>query len=280
MVKWISVMALSVMIFPLAVQADNLIRINEPAQVVKGQTFEDVVVINSNAEVNGRITGNLVVLHGNADLDNTAYIGGDVICLAGLIKAQPGAMVVGSKVQIGGIIGWNALPFFSIGKLLLLGFMLKLVTAVILLGLSIFMVLMWPHQIAYAAEEASQDLVKASLVGVLAISILIPLSVGFAITLFGLPISLAIAVFLLVASWFGIATISYLIGTKFSTKFSPLLAIIVGFVVLKFIHFVPFIGSALYFIAILPGLGAILLTRFGTNKPWLSSGRAKLPKAK
>ncbi len=280
MLKWVSAALLTVMIFPLAARADHLIRINEPAEVVKGQTYEDVVVINSNADIQGRVRGNLMVLHGSANLDNTAYIGGDVICLAGIINAQPGAMVVGSKVQIGGVIGWRALPFFFIGKLLLLGFLWKLVTAVILLGLSIFMVLMWPHQIAYAAEEASQDLVKSSLVGVLAISILIPLSVGFAVTLFGLPISLAIAVFVLVASWFGIAAISYLIGSKFSTKFSPLLCIIVGFIILKFIHFVPFIGSALYFIAILPGLGAILLTRFGTNKPWLSSGKARGPKVK
>lgn len=280
MIKRLVLPIMLLVLVPASTYAHNLIRVNEDARVAKDQTFEELIVINGDAEITGRISGNVAVIHGNIQLDNTAYIGGDVICLAGVISAGPGAMVVGSKVQIGGKIGWHALPFFSIGKILLAGFLFKLVSAVILLAFCIFMTLMWPNQIAYSAEEASSDLVKSSLVGVFAVSILMPLSIGFAITLFGIPISVAIFIFLLVASWFGLATISYLIGTKFSAKLSPVMAVIIGFLILKFIHFVPFIGTMLYFIALLPGLGAILLTRFGTNKPWLGTGKAKLPKVR
>lgn len=278
----IKIAILAFIFFPSLVHADNLIRINEPAVVGQGQEYQELVVINGSAKVDGRIIGNVIVLKGDAHLGTTSYIGGDVICLAGKIMSAPGAMVVGSRVEIGGQIGWRSLPFFSIGKLLLFGFLFKVVSAVILLGLGIFMVLMWPNQIAYAANEVSQDLVKSSLVGVFVVSILLPLSIGFAVTLFGLPISIAIFVFLLVTFWFGITTISYLIGNKFSSRISPVFAVFLGFIILKFIHFIPFIGTMLYYIALLPGLGAILLTRFGTNHPWLgsNSNKARLPKPK
>ncbi|MBN1594620.1 hypothetical protein JW933_01710 [candidate division FCPU426 bacterium] len=254
----------------------NLIRIGENAVLVQNQEVQDAVVVNGSLEIQGRVLGNAVVLGGDATLKKTAYIRGDVVCLGGQILSETGAIVTGSKVEIGGKINWKSLPFFSIMKIFLYSFLYKISTAVILLALSIFFVLMWPNQIRLAAEEASSDLVKSTLVGIFTVALLIPLSIGFAITLFGLPIAFALFVFLLVASWFGVACMSYLVGTKISKSYSPVMAVIIGLLVLKFVHFVPFIGTVLYFLAVLPGLGAILLTRFGTNKPWLGDTRAKL----
>jgi hypothetical protein len=244
--------------------------------VPAGKTVGEVVVVNGSADIGGLVTGNVVALRGDVVLHPGAKVQGDVVCLGGKINAAQGATVVGSKVEIGGeIIGWQSLPFFSIGKLLLLGFLYKVATTVVVLAISIFLVLMWPNQIRIAAEEATLDLFKSSLVGTFALVVLIPLAIGFAITLFGLPISLAILLFLIVANWFGIATVAYLVGHKLWVRFPPLLAVVFGLLVLKILHFVPFIGGMMYFIAGLPGLGAILLTRFGTNQPWLDSTTAR-----
>lgn len=267
-------------LFACTAQASSLIRISENAVVKAGAEFQDIIVINGSADIGGRILGNILVISGKVTIRNGAYVGGDIVCLGGEITAGPGALISGSKVEIGGKINWKSLPFFSIAKVMLLSFLYKISSALILLLLSVFMVFMLPNQIRYAAEEASSDLVKSTLVGVFSIALLIPLAVGFAITLFGLPIALALSIFLLVVSWFGIASMSYLVGHKISSHFSPVMSVVVGLIVLKFIHFVPFIGGMLYFIAILPGLGAILLTRFGTNKPWLGSSRNRPPKPK
>jgi hypothetical protein len=263
--------------------ADNLFRFNENAMVPVRAEYSELVVLNGSAEIKGRITGNVVVIRGDVFLESTAYIGGDVVCIGGQIEVVPGALVLGSKVEIGGQIGWKSLPFFSIGKVLLFSFLFKLVSAAGLILFCIFLVMMWPNQIRYTAEEVSADLLKSSLVGLFAIILLLPLAIGFAVTLFGIPISLAIFIFLLVARWFGIASVAYLLGHKMSARCSPTMAVLLGLLLLKVIHFVPFIGGAFYFIATLPGLGAILLTRFGTNKPWLSSGKnnpAKPPRVK
>ncbi len=58
-------------------------------------------------------------------------------------------------------------------------------------------------------------------------------------------------------------------------KLSPVAAIVIGLLILKMIHFVPLLGGMLYFIVTLPGLGAVLLTRFGTNPPWLKSAKTR-----
>lgn len=266
---------LAVACLPLQSGAASLIRFNEPGIVAAGEEVQEVVVVNANAVISGKVLENVVTLGGGVTLKAGAYVGGDVVCLGGKITLDPSAVVAGTKVEIGGNINWSSLPLFSLARLLLVGFIYKVATAVVLLLLSVFLVLMWPDQIRFAAAQASADLVTSSLVGVLALALLIPLGVGFAITLLGLPLALALFGFLLVASWFGVASMAYLVGTKLSPRFSPLIAVIAGLLVLKFVHFVPFIGGVLYFIAILPGLGAILLTRFGTNQPWLGSGLKK-----
>ena len=281
--KLVLITIIGILLLPHLGWADNLFRINEDTVVPVRAEYNELVVLNGAAEIKGRITGNVVVIRGDVFLDSTAYIGGDVVCLGGQIEMVPGAMVLGSKVEIGGQIGWKSLPFFSIGKLLLFSFFFKLVSAAGLILFCIFLVMMWPNQIRYTAEEVSSDLLKSSLVGLFAVMLLMPLSIGFAVTLFGIPISLAIFIFLLVARWFGIAAVAYLIGHKMSARCSAVMSVLLGLLLLKVIHFVPFIGGVFYFIATLPGLGAILLTRFGTNKPWLSSGKensAKPPRTK
>ncbi|MEW6516591.1 MAG: polymer-forming cytoskeletal protein [candidate division FCPU426 bacterium] len=275
MFRRILFLALLAACFPFQAEAKNIIRFGERAVVSAGQEAQDVVVFNDSADIGGKVLGNVVAMGGGIQLRAGAYVGGDVVCLGGKIAMDPSAVVVGTKVEIGGIINWSSLPLFSLARLLLVGFLYKLGTTVVLMFLSVFLVLMWPNQIRFAAAEASADLVTSSLVGVLAVALLIPLGVGFAITILGLPLALALLAFLLVASWFGVACMAYLVGTRLSARFSPLVAVITGLIVLKFVHFVPFIGGILYFIAILPGLGAILLTRFGTNQPWLGSGRGK-----
>jgi hypothetical protein len=263
------------LLLPNLAFAANIIRIGEDTKIPIDMEVEDVIVINGSAEVSGRVLGNVVVIGGNTRLNTSAYVNKDVVCLGGKITDITGSIVNGSKVEIGGVIAWKSLPFFSIMKILMVGFLYKISTAIILLLLSIFFVLMWPNQIRFAAQEASTDLVKSTLVGVFTVALLTPLCIGFAITVFGLPIAFALLVFLLVASWFGIACMAYLVGNKISSNFSPVMAVVVGLIILKFVHFVPFVGTILYFIAILPGIGAILLTRFGTNKPWLGNSRAK-----
>ncbi|MCD4813629.1 polymer-forming cytoskeletal protein [bacterium] len=271
---------IALFLLPALVQAKNLVRIGENAIVTVELELQDVVVINGDAEISGRVLGNVIVIGGDIVLNPSAYVSGDVVCLGGILKSSTAAIIKGSKVEIGGKISWKSLPYFSIAKLMFLSFLYKISTAVILVLLCVFFVLMWPNQIRYAAQEASHDLVKSILVGIFAVALLVPLGIGFAITLFGLPIAFAILVFLLIASWFGIASMAYLVGTKISNRFSPLVAVIFGLLILKFVHFVPFIGFILYFIAILPGLGAILLTRFGTNRPWMGSKNEKSSKKK
>jgi hypothetical protein len=275
-------LGLAFLAIPHWAAANNIVRLGENVTIPAGMEVDELIVFNGTATVGGRILGNVTVLNGKAVLQATARIQGDVVCLGGTIESQPGAEVSGSRVEIGGKVNWKSLPFYAIFRIMWWGFLYKVATAVILLLLSVFFVIMWPEQIRFAAAEASHDLVKSTLVGVFALALLVPLGIGFAITIFGMPIAFAVFVFLAVASWFGVACMSYLVGMKISSRFSPVLAVVVGLLILKFVHFVPFIGAMLYFIAILPGVGAILLTRFGTNQPWLGSAapKGKSPRGK
>lgn len=276
--KVILCVLIGVLFIPGFLWANTIFRLSEDISIPTGTNVDEVVVLHGSADIAGRVANNVIVILGSVTLEPKAQIGGDVICLGGKITSTSEAVVEGTKVEIGGQIGWRSLPFFLFGKLLLWGFLYKVAASVIMLALAMFIILMWPNQIFIAAEEASDDLVKSSLVGVLAVTILIPLAIGFAVTLFGLPISIALFLFLLVAYWFGAVTSAYLIGHKMLNKYSPLATVMIGFFVLVIVHFVPFMGGMLYFIAMLPGIGSIILTRFGTDRPWLAADQQNIPR--
>lgn len=267
-------------ILPGTLRAGTIFRLNESLLVPEGTTIDEAIVLRGSADIAGHVVDNVIVVAGNVNLGPRALIGGDVVCLGGKITSSNDALVIGTKVEIGGQIGWKSLPFISIGKLFLWSFLYKVIVSVIMLGLAAAIVLIWPNQVFITAEEAAGDLVKSSLAGILTLAIGIPLVIGFGVTLFGLPVSAALCIFLLVVHWFGVAAVAYLVGNKILKDLSPPAAVLVGFLLLKIIYFVPFLGGMLYFICVLPGVGSVILTRFGTSKQWPDAAKPKTSRGK
>ncbi len=65
---------------------------NEPIQ-------GDLVVTAGNVTVAGEVQGTLLVVRGNAILDSTSHVNGDVICVEGKIERQPGSTIDGDMVE-------------------------------------------------------------------------------------------------------------------------------------------------------------------------------------
>ena len=50
---------------------------------------------------------------------------------------------------------------------------------------------------------------------------------------------------------------------------SPILAALIGALIIGALRFVPFFGSLVNLVAIALGLGSIIRTKYGTGRPWL-----------
>ncbi len=114
---------------------------------------------------------------------------------------------------------------------------------------------LFPSLISKVKEEASHTL-KSLGIG-FALLICVPvISIIFAITILGLPISLIIFVLYLIILYIGRIIFASLIGDKILKKESPILSLIVGMFIFTVLFSLPFVGWLLKLIAVSIGLGA------------------------
>ena len=75
--------------------------IGDKATVAEGDVVKDLVVIGGDAEVNGQVRGDLVVVLGNVTMGPNAEVRGDLVVVGGNLTAPPEVRVDGDRVVIG-----------------------------------------------------------------------------------------------------------------------------------------------------------------------------------
>lgn len=161
----------------------------------------DVVVLKGNAEVHGRIEGNVVTLDGNVILHPGATIAGDVLTIGGKIR-QLGGNILGSQMELDAVPVAAAAP--SVPALIarrgagLLGIGLTLV----ILGLAI--VTFGRPNLEIVSDTVSHSFGRAFMVGLLGQVLILPtfgmLIVGLVLTIAGtVLVPFAAVVYLLLA---------------------------------------------------------------------------------
>src|SRR3954468_789885 len=92
-----------------AQEIDTGLRFSNPAVRVlqsftldAGETVQQVVVIGGNATIKGRVTGDVVVILGEAHLSETAVIEGSFVVVGGSGVVAEGAKVNGDVFALGG----------------------------------------------------------------------------------------------------------------------------------------------------------------------------------
>lgn len=80
----------------------NAVRLGQDLTVGPDEVVRDAVVIFGNARIAGRVTGQLAVIFGTAEIERTAIIDGDFITVGGGVTVQPGATARRDVVVVGG----------------------------------------------------------------------------------------------------------------------------------------------------------------------------------
>jgi hypothetical protein len=240
----------------------------------------DVMLAGGTLQSNGRIDGDVLAVGGLVDLGEFAVVGGDVASLGAQIIKADGARIEGTERNLaggpiqfklpGGVTPpridvlvnpvWNVLSFFF--------------TAFLWAVLAIMVVLFLPRQVERTSQAVvTQPLISGGL-GLLTLVVVPPLLVLIAITLIGIPISL-VGAFLLVIAWaFGMIAVGAEVGKRLAQvlKQEWAFAVAAGLgtftlvvVVNGFESLIPCIGWLARLLVAMVGIGAVLLTRFGTQ---------------
>jgi hypothetical protein len=97
-------------------------------------------------------------------------------------------------------------------------------------------------------------------------------SILLSFILIGIPILFALIIIGIVIKVFGQVILYHFFGESLSQAFggkkpTPLLAVVLGFLLVSIVGFIPILGTLFSFVLSIIGWGVILRTKFGTKAP-------------
>lgn len=262
----------------------------------EGETAHDVVVMGGTASVDGTVTGDLVVLMGNARLGPKARVKGELVVVGGALEADPAAVIGHDRVVIGtgGLtkaLGIGKLPAQWLQKGVFLGrplphqYLWSWLVAALALLLYLLIALLFPRQVQATVTMLEEKPGNALFSGILALLVAGPLLLLLVITVVGLVVVPFVVVGLVAAFLFGKIAVYRYAGQQLGAQFGwaalkkPLLALFVGTVLFCLLYTVPVIGLLLWCAVAPLGIGAVLLAMFQPRTAIATAGNASAPPA-
>ncbi|MCS7179218.1 MAG: hypothetical protein RML46_11110 [Anaerolineae bacterium] len=233
------------------------------------------------------VAQDVVAFGGDVLLRSTARIEGGLVVLGGQVDREEGAQVRGQEVinphgWSWGRWGWvdvPVYPYFPSDGFPALMFQVAiwglgiLLQAVVIAGLAGLVSVLWPQAAARVGRRALGKPLPALGMGLLTLVISILLIIGLVITLCLSPVGIAAAIALVVAILFGWVALGIAIGERLMPTFTnrvvaPFWTAALGAGLLSLLSnllgLIPCAGGVGDLLITCVGLGAVVLTRFGT----------------
>lgn len=257
------------------------------------QVDRSIIIIGSGGpiQISGNVGRDMVVVGSSLTLESSAVVGHDVILVGGTLDRKEGAVVRG-RIERGQPsvtvspgtpfrnVGFGS-PFdlFGIVRSLISGFLFTLG----LVAVGMLTVSFWPSQTSQVGRVALDSALPSLGVGCLTVIVALTLGIGLIVTLCGIPFAVVLFFALALAWLVGWIAVGQVAGRKIldplhvreSLK-TPVVAVIVGLILLALISLAPIIGWFISVITATIGIGAVVLSRFGT-RPYPSNAPALSP---
>ncbi|MEA3338065.1 MAG: polymer-forming cytoskeletal protein [Chloroflexota bacterium] len=255
--------------------------------------FGDVIVAGGNLDVAGRIDGDIAVFGGNVTLEESATVDGDVVSFGGNVRREGGAVVEGDVTEdyAPEFPGFRGLPIFpgnlddfqpmlprtSPGQVIFgafLGFLRSVILVFALSGLALLVALIWPRGVERIGRAGLAQPAMSLVVGILTWVVGAVAMVLMAVTICLIPVALLTGLLLLAAAIMAWIASGWVVGSKLLAVFkvstpSVVLQATIGTMVLAIVYFlvssIPCVDFIFGTLIASFGMGAIVLTRFGTR---------------
>jgi hypothetical protein len=254
-------------------QDGSITRFGEDVEVEEGETVGgSVTVFGGDVLIAGTVDGSVAVIGGDAKLESTAVVNGSLSAVGGRIEREAGSRVTGSVTSgsqffPGGRSFVNPSTWF--GFSLLASFLMLIGT----LALGAMVVALIPDHTEKIAMFIAREPWQSIGWGFLLALLVIPAIILLAVTIIGIPLIPILAIFAAVAYIYGYIAASLLIGKRIfevskAVGASLIVETLVGLLVVGLLRFIPFVGGLIGLVIGLLGFGAVMITKFGTGRPW------------
>jgi hypothetical protein len=262
--------------------SDNLVIMGGTSTISKGATVNgNITMVGGTLIVDGKVSGDIKATGTNLTIGDSAVINGDVTTYAGTLNQSAEARITGNVTQNSNAPLQLDLPkpstpaqpivsnvFHPIQDALWFIFQCLALAAVAML-----IALLFPKPLARLADATGTQPVLSGGIGILTL-LAAPIALVFlVITLILIPVAVLAVIALafgLVFGWIGFGTelgilFTRLIKQDWHIAISAGLGTLVLSVVMRAISYIPCIGWIFPFIAAIIGLGAVILTRCGSQ---------------
>lgn len=264
--------------FPVQISTSSgrdRVSVGGSVHVKSNEVVHDVVVVGGSAIVEGKVTGDFVVVFGTAKIGPTAELKRDLTVVMGTLDAHPDAKVGGERTVVGAntsmqvpaALRWVP-QWFSKG--LMLGrplphqYAWAWVVAGIFILLYLLLALLFRGPVGACVSVLETRPGSSLLTGLLALLLFGPLLVLLLITVIGsilIPFLICAAI---AAYFFGKVVVYAYAGHQIvGNRMAPLLPVLIGAILFSLLYAIPVVGFLVWGVAAPLGLGAVLLAFFG-----------------
>jgi hypothetical protein len=260
----------------------------EDGAIIRG----DVLIFGGNLLIAGSVQGSVVSVGGSASIADSAIVTGDLVNVGGSVNRAPGAQISGQVINSDQLPLRIAIPSlsdlpreFDLDEMRVdlgfdpivnnvMGAFWFLFRVFITSALAVLVILMFPHPSQRSSEAIARQPVLSFVVGFLTLLVLPVILVVLALTILLIPVSLVGVLLFAILVFFGWVVMGYFIGMRFMgmlrQNWAPAVAAGVGTFLLSFVAWgfsaiVPCVGWLLPWTIATFGLGAVLITRIGTQ---------------
>jgi len=251
-----------------------------PLTVAKGERVENAVAYGGpvTVEEGAHVEGDAVAFGGDVILKRGAVVEGDAVSFGGTVIREPGAIVEGQTASMGSsTLGTVMARSASKANRATRheeaareddGFSLPtfLVQFATLFGLGFVLLVLAPGRMKAMENSINAEFTKNSVVGVLGVIALLPLTLLLCVTVIGIPVALLMWMLLALAVPAGVALVANVLGTRLPTgrvRKTQAIALALGVLVLLVAFHIPVLGVLALMAVVSVGLGAMIRTRFG-----------------
>ena len=262
-----------------------------------GQSHEERTFFNESVTIDQPVEGSVQIYGG--DVTIASRVRGDVLAIGGNVHFAPGGEIDGDLVYSGPEIPESrtrvhgriyplaslegaaaSLQKTAVQLSLLLGWLIAAIGWTLFSG----------REVRYSSGEIRSNTAHSLLVGLVAITSYVLSAVVFSMLvpyLVGIPLLAALGIFALLTKIYGMIAMFHAVGTLLAGSRNrdqlaarrwfrgDLAMIVVGVLVLGALRMIPGVGTILWSIASIIGVGVALTTRFGKREPWFLTWRAR-----
>jgi hypothetical protein len=243
------------------VVCNDIIALNSTV-IVQGTVKNDILGIGSQLVIAGDVEGSVTLYGGDLTIQSDAHIARDIHMCGGEWAEGSNVHLQGSLFDctksagllLAGKDGTIARFWFAVGLILL----------------SVILSFILPEHVMLVRTTAKTRIRRSFALGVLSI-LLAPVVIGVLFALIiSIPLAIIVTIGLVIAWALGLVAIGALLGDLLFAKFFPqqkarMLQVVVGSALLAIAGSLPYLGFIISLGAGFLGLGAVLLSRFGTR---------------